>query len=217
MSDSSGSVRTIWECVGLLLLVVLGACIILPMFDRRRINTRQMQSSTQVRGIHQCFIIYASANHGWFAGIDPDNHTAPYTVEQRLKVLLDDRLVDSPYLINPVDDKTPWSSGPFTTANYSYALLQLPDTGGRKQEWRNTNNKDAAVVSDRLIIEGDRYRSVFTKPGKWQGSIAWNDNHVSRETDFTVDTVYDGHSNTDDNLFAPDGPDDAYLIYSGNE
>ena len=48
---------------------------------------------------------------------------------------------------------------------------------------------------------------------EWRGAVGWNDNHVTFEPDFTVETTYGEVHNKDDNLFAAAGNDDAAMEY----
>ncbi len=97
-----------------------------------------------------------------------------------------------------------------TNRNFAYSLLAINWGGKRSDEWRDTGNSDAVVMSDRWIKDQTtgNFRSVHTDPGSgndWKGSLCWNDNHVDYEPSETVDTVYSSEARkvivSDDNVF----------------
>jgi hypothetical protein len=202
--------------------------ILLPALGAARRTARQMQGITQIRGIHQALIIEAQENEGYYAGLDRDgafdlNHVfngdpqvAPYDHPShpawRLRRLLEANHFAGAVTISPSETKTLWQSGPVTPENYSYALLDIADLDDpRVAEWRETNQAQAPIISDRLVVTAGVTHSVHDRK-RWRGGIAWNDNHVSFEPDEIVDTVYGRQKNSDDNLFAPTSGD-AYMVY----
>ncbi len=246
---------TLIELLVVISIIALLIGILLPALGAARRTARQMQNSTQVRGIHQACIIFAQGNNTWYPGKDRDGavesgHTFrvgaiqtaapdndPDSPAYRLRRLAEDNHFAGAYMISPSETKKVWSAGPLTTANHSYAMLEtqtaLPQ---RYNEWRNTNNAEAPVISDRGVVHtGSGIRSVHTNPKtsgavEWRGSVAWNDNHVSFEPDFTVDTKYGRKSTADDNLFrtaadvsagtgdnADGGTHDAWMVYSSTQ
>jgi prepilin-type N-terminal cleavage/methylation domain-containing protein len=109
--------------------------------------------------------------------------------------------------------------------HYSYAMLRIQFVGStasatalpgifagnesRVAEWAQTLNSQAIVISDRNIGNGTGasvIQSIHTdEPGNWEGSVLWNDNHVSYENTDLFETKYaDGTLNdgTGDALFA---------------
>ena len=121
------------------------------------------------------------------------------------------------------DEKMPWSSGPVTSDHYSYAMLQLPESGGRLSLWSDQAGKDVVWISGRNTGSNanSQVDSLQTDdPGSWHGPVGWGDGHVTQEEDQYVDTRYTVGSNTplykDDNLFKAVSEDDAYMIYTGN-
>jgi type II secretory pathway pseudopilin PulG len=209
----------------LVVLVVLTGLIafiaILPMFGRARRTPRKMQNSTQVRGIHSALELYSQGNNTYYPGFDKEGKPLEdYTVENRLKILLDDNYFTSEYLIAPSESKTPWEKGPFTSANYSYALLNLSVSDSpRNNDWRDTSNSEAVVISDRAIANGKNgaIKSAHTNPHsditQWRGSVGFNDNHVTFEaTHDKLTTQYGDSEFVNDNLFDTVG---ASMIYKG--
>ncbi|MEQ9454669.1 MAG: prepilin-type N-terminal cleavage/methylation domain-containing protein [Phycisphaeraceae bacterium] len=130
-------------------------------------------------------------------------------------------------IISPADTKTTWtesnnSSNPdgISDANFSYAMLRLqandvrgtagdaagsalPKYGRIANEWRDTINTEAPVISDRntgtgVWGTGDQgttgtglVKSInTTEAGDWRGSVGWNDNHVTSETTHVLRTKW---------------------------
>ncbi|QDU34585.1 hypothetical protein KS4_26560 [Poriferisphaera corsica] len=112
---------------------------------------------------------------------------------------------------------------------FSYAMLRIAeaetsgDTRGDKwdgysqvsAEWKETLNTLAPILGDRntgkvAVDDGDAdndsgISSIHTeKDGdEWKGSVAWNDNHVSFESDWRPVTKFGkGNQNDSDSLFA---------------
>jgi hypothetical protein len=123
------------------------------------------------------------------------------------------------YLISPFDeDKTPWAGGQLTQNNYSFALLNLPESGGRRDEWRKTDNPEAAIASDRAVASDDGLVSVYPREKgrtSWHGAIVWNDYHVTATRNPVIDTRDGKISNTNDNLFIATSNNDAAMAYGG--
>jgi len=241
---------TLIELLVVISIIALLIGILLPALGAARRTARQMQNSTQVRGIHQACIIFAQGNNTWYPGLNRDgasetghtfrvgsstqtlsttdpNQTTSASVGYRFRRLLEDNHFAGAYAISPSETKKNWSTGPVVITNYSYGMLERTTTPQRYNEWRQTNNAEAPVLGDRLVANGTgTFKSVHTNPKststtEWRGSVAWNDNHVSFEPDFTVDTKYGRKSTASDNLFTEvsntDGtnnPHNAWLIYS---
>ncbi|MEX2546131.1 MAG: hypothetical protein WD316_13470 [Phycisphaeraceae bacterium] len=198
-------------------MLVLGGLVVI--FLSALINgggSRRMQNNTQLRSVHQGLVMYGGGNGAYYPGLDAEGEPVAIDVEDRLKLLLDGDYFSPDYLVNPQDAaRTPWESGPFTSDHYSYAVLQVPEAGGRHDEWRETLNTNAIVLSDRNTGTADAPASVHDSE-QWRGGVVWNDNHVGFETTHRLDTAYGGFEHTDDHIFKADGDDDAYLIHSGN-
>lgn len=220
------SINIVQLAVALLIMTVLIA-LVLPMFGSPRINSRHMQNSTQLRGIHQGLVTFANSNKNWFPGINPDGTTLDLRIEYRYQILLEGDYITPDYAINPSETEliTEWDewaddSRPVTKTNYSYAMLQIPeDEHGRRSEWGQTLNSQAVVMSDRNTGISGSPTSVHTTSSQsaWSGGVLWNDNHVMFETVDTFLTKYGGGAeNPSDKLFEAAGDDDAYLIHAGN-
>ncbi|WP_432797582.1 hypothetical protein [Poriferisphaera sp. WC338] len=196
-----------------------------------------MINNIQLRGIVQSLVLWGQGNKGYYPGFDSEGDVVAASVEERLQILLEGNYFTSEYVIAPVDTKAEWTTGALTTANYSYAMLDIdgPTGSGRAQEWRETANINAVVLSDRNIGENStgNVKSIHTDTlGEWFGSVAYNDSHVEYENTHILETGYgrkksaavDGEVEfmsefvfDQDNLFTEDTRtgDDAFMIYSG--
>ena len=235
------------EALVLIVVLLMLMSLVMPTSYASRTTSRKMQNATQLRGIHQGMVIYAQSNREWYPGLKPDGTNGNLSVGNRLLLLLDIDAFTPEYIINPHEygSKTEWQpSTPLTTDHYSYAMLQVPDKGARRDEWRETLNTQAVVLSDRNTGTADAPTSIFSdgtavrssSSGRgfscscssrqtsqssynytgWAGGVVRNDNSTGFETTHLLDLKYDKVETKDDHLFETAGEDDAYLIYSGN-
>ncbi len=120
-----------------------------------------------------------------------------------------------------------------TVSHYSFAMLSIdgepgsaPDADYRAEEWAYSYNSQAVVMSDRNLgtdATAGVQSNYATKPGEFRGSVLWNDGHVTFEETHILETRYgsgpvyvDADGEPTDNLFLPQGDDDAYLIHRGD-
>lgn len=221
---------TLIELLVVISIIALLIGILLPALGAARRTARQMQNSTQVRGIHSSTVIYAQGNNTYYPGVNSTGTT--WSVQDaagRISILLNGNYFTGEYAISPSETKTPWTTGTATTANVSYAAIAVGDTGQRRNEWRETSNSEAVVYSDRAVTNGTtNIKSVHTNPNsgttEWRGSVGWNDNHVTFEPQQTVNTAYGSSRADSDNLFSEQdattatggGADnDAFMVYTG--
>ncbi len=181
-------------------------------------------------------VLFSQGNNGFYPGFngrDLTNFSTPigwsqgatngHDVSQRFAILLIENYFTGEYIISSNEVKTVWTWGVVTKANYSYALLDLPENlaepAGRLQEWSNTINQLAPVVSDRSKVLDPTLKtaSVYvngTNPSDWQGAVVWNDNHVTFErSPILPATRYGQTDNTNDDLFTATGDADAFMSY----
>jgi uncharacterized membrane protein len=228
--------------IALMILLLLLMLLLVPTLGAARKTARQMQNSTQVRGIHSGCVLYAQGNNTYFPGLDvngdPDagnqslqTRTADRAISTagRFQILLKNNFFTGEYAISPAETKTTWQGGRVSEANYSFAMLDISGNNAkglaeeRASEWRDTINSEAAVISDRLAGgtpgQNNTYRSIHTRQNGqgWRGSVGWNDNHVSWETLAILQTTRygPGDVNSGDDLFVDTtGGSDALMTYS---
>jgi len=221
---------TLVEAIVLITIVVVGIVVALWLPGRMRHGCgRQMQNSSQVRGIHSGMVLYAAGNNGYYPGLDAyggpgesANNDSALTVENRFRLLLEDNYFDPGYIISPDEKKAVYDGiGMLTRHNYSYALSVLTGSGERINEWRDTTNSEAVVISDRAISTKYGLRSIHTRNAaegdSWRGSVGFNDNHVQFEADEVLPTNYGGVINEFDSLFEVAGQDDAAMACQGTD
>lgn len=246
---------TLIELLVVISIIALLIGILLPALGAARRTARQMQNSTQVRGIQTALVLFSQGNNTYYPGITTTGtqsstientggaNAAPSLtateVENRFKVLHADNYFTSEYMISPSETKTSYdATNDLTSENYSYAMLQIGSaddassvmgTGQRRNEWRDTSNSEAVVISDRAKLNSssggtDYIKSVHTNPSsstvnEWRGSVGFNDNHVSFEATHNGLTTQMGDvTTTGDNLFATGGvnADDVAMAFKDN-
>jgi hypothetical protein len=165
---------TMVELLVVLVVIVVVIAVLLPATSPRR-PAYQMQNLTQLRGIHQGYVLVSQDNHGYYAGFTRDgvlapaivpSPEAPYGADQKLgawsmAVLLNGNYLTPAYLINPKETnrsiKPVGQSGMVTSMNYSYAVSKAVEPAtdkGRIAEWRDNTNPQAVVLSDRVLKSG---------------------------------------------------------------
>lgn len=194
-----------------------------------RRNARQMQNSTQVRGIIQGMVNYAPGNNEWYPGLtskgkedqtvlEPSQRSygvkgkTGYDPAFRVALMIRNSYFTPDYAVSPLEtnpDIKPASlskGGEITASNFSFAMLELSSGKARNVEWASTTNSKAAVVSDRNIgtDAANGARSNAGAGQGWRGSVGFNDNHVMFETTHILRDLQYGQSNAEvpmDNLF----------------
>ncbi|MGB0767713.1 MAG: type II secretion system protein [Phycisphaeraceae bacterium] len=164
---------TLIELLVVISIIALLIAILLPALGAARRSARQMQNTTQTRGIHQGLVTFAQSNKGWFAGMDNTGEryadyaasnlstfpgTAGSGIGSRIRyaVMLDAELFTPEYLLSPgeinPDSVVADDTQAFSGDNVSYAVLRINTAANntqRTKEWRETLNSQAIVLGDR--------------------------------------------------------------------
>jgi prepilin-type N-terminal cleavage/methylation domain-containing protein len=222
---------TLIELLVVISIIALLIGILLPALGAARRTARQMQNSTQVRGIQTAFVLYAQGNNNFYPGFNGTDvagengvalpatgNTDGAQASTRLAICLYGNYFTGDYEISPVEVKNVWTTGIITTANFSYNLLQIGNTAttgatidsGRRAEWSNTINTQGNVLADRskrtdatLVTTSLYVTTTTTNVTDWRGSVGWNDNHVTFETTSSpVTTKYGVATNNTDDIFS---------------
>lgn len=165
------------------LTVVILAIILVVLSNNYNNRKRRPHVRSQVRGIVQGLVTYASGNKEKMPGLDskgylvrdvdgPNEALMPVTkhggtVEGRFWIMLDANAFTGDYIISPYETKVAWTTGEVSADNYSFSLLNIhsdsgplpdditrPDQVGRAREWRQSINTQAVLIVDRARIPG---------------------------------------------------------------
>ena len=190
---------TLIELLVVISIIALLIGILLPALGSARKTARQMQNSTQLRGIHQAMVTFAQANKFWYAGststgkVDVNANTADR--HGSFMRLQDDDFFEPEYNLSPGEVDPAVTSDGITannaTARGSFGVLEYASssTSGNLStlgilEWRDQLNTSAILVTDREIATSgsDVPRSLWSVNDEiWQGTVCFGDNHVQFE------------------------------------
>lgn len=205
---------TLIELLVVISIIALLIGILLPALSSARKSARQLQSTTQLRGIQQGFHVYGVDNDDFYPGVRsvtlmPSKDFTPASevdtvangsgqaVLVRLAIALEADLFTPEILISPAETNTDvqqWRPDQVYTTNggihiTSYALSKLFEAGmpvaeGRAKEWRSTMNSRAISVGDRCTS----FSGYFRNPDYYQG--LWSD----KEPGWVGTVVYNDNS-----------------------
>lgn len=222
MADHNSRMPTIKEVIVLLVVVIIAVLILLPGLTATRGDPGWVRDMSDMRQIGVAIYSYAADHKTYGPGLDSEGRVRDGSVENRYRALLEPGYLPySDILISFYDDKTAWTNGPVHTGQYSYAMLQLPEQGGRLDQWKMLSAAAEAAWLSSRNTSTDAARGVkcleTDTPGDWRGVVVWVDGHATRETTHYLDTRYvpTGPENEADNLFEAAGDDDAYMVYTG--
>jgi len=143
---------TLIELLVVISIIALLIAILLPALGSARQSARQLQSSTQVRGIHQGFVIFGESNDGYYPGmaglfanaslsftdqnniatINDGGTTAGSSTTARFAIALEDGLFTAEYAISPAEtnpDVQTWQANQTYSATNdhitSYAISMI--------------------------------------------------------------------------------------------
>ena len=188
---------TLIELLVVISIIALLIAILLPALSQARTSARQLQSTTQLRGIQQGFHTFGVDNKDYYPGVrsvtlnpgqdfTPASETDTITngsgrdVLVRLGVALEADLFTPDILISPAETNTDvqrWNENQTYATNgdihiTSYAMSKLFEAGlpvaeGRAKEWRSTMNSRAISIGDRCTTFSGAFRDTTAYQGLW--------------------------------------------------
>ena len=227
---------TVIELLVVISIMTMLMALLLPSLAAARDNAKRIENANNLRSLQAGLVLRGHDNNGWYPGYDSSGSMYEPDTDERFEELFKGSYTNGKAAISPSETitKTPWSSGNASSANFSYAMPSLWNLTvyfswwnytalSRNDAWRDDSNSQTPVLSDRAILNsassswGFYIKSIHTNPEvsyqDWQGNVAWNDNHVTWESDSQVDTKIDGNRNNNDDLFRNE-PDTMYRVSS---
>lgn len=171
---------TLIELLVVISIIALLIAILLPALSSARESARKLQSSTQVRGIHQGFVIFGESNDGYYPGlkgvfashdksltddteietISDGGNVAGRRTTARFAIAMENDLFTSEYAISPAEtnpDVQLWKPNQIFSAEddaiTSYAISQLSDLNALTV---GRAREWRATSNSRAVVMGDR-------------------------------------------------------------
>ena len=190
---------TLIELLVVISIIALLIAILLPALSSARESARRMQSSTQMRGIHQGMFTFAQENKTWYPGVDSNGqplrggtigHSSSNSTyrngglgvnhARRLAVMLSSDYFPPEYVISPGDESRVLPDTSITTGqnvstnNTSFAMLEINIMDGNIN-WAQNSGSLTWVPSAR----GKEWRDTANSQAIVMSDRAISDNGTS--------------------------------------
>jgi prepilin-type N-terminal cleavage/methylation domain-containing protein len=191
---------TLIELLVVISIIALLIAILLPALGAARLTARKMQNNSNLRSIHQSYVIYGGDRKSWYPGIVEGQVMTVAEVNQaigssgitfpngfhgghpsaRLSMVVLDDILSTDFLISPGEtNRTAWDRVSVLTGdNDSYAQLQIFTATAAYngiltpagRSWQNDVNTQTPIIADRTTAT-----TASGVPGKDEHSSIWNE------------------------------------------
>jgi prepilin-type N-terminal cleavage/methylation domain-containing protein len=226
---------TLIELLVVMAIIALLIGLLLPALAKARAQAKLIKDGSQIRGIHQSWLIFAREFNGVFpvpgliarlpVDIGGGDEIVPGRGDENKRQNTHQNL----YSANPLENvhwDEDFDADLATGGNISYA--QMPIGGKRRTvQWKESLDEKFAMVGNRGVKHGSLEETDYLESvtleihggrKSWLGNIVFNDNHVVTENTFTPEGLNyrDNGVTTPDNLYKNDmGP--SVVSYVGED